>query len=705
MKEFSVMNGKLKVAQDSESDMREHSEECAMFVEKRDGQWEPEVIQKFNGKPRYTDDRVGPVINQVSGEMSDADFTVRVKPAGGTATKEIAKVYDGLVRSIRNNSGADQIFKHAAKQMLKTGIAGWEIVQDYSDADTFDQDLIIKPLHNYEKRVWIDPYSLEQNNKDANWGVILEYVSSEEYEEKFPKGNKASVGKSSDSDAYTHKPPFITIARAYYRKAIKRTIVEMSNGAVYEDDDDFKKVADDLARYEIVEVRRRERDSWKVFTRMFDGDDWLDEEQETVFNYIPIITIYGNYSVSEGKRLYHGIPEKLLDIQRVHNYAFSREIEEVALSPRAKFWMTRKQVSAVPQDITDLQTLNTNNKPVQFYENDSEVPGPPMQNGGGQVNPALRTIVTETGIGVNHAAGIFSANMGENPGLQSGKALEKQISQGNNGTRGYYDATEVAISWTGKLLVDAIPKAYDTQRQIRIIQEDGAQEMVMLNEPIIDQQTNQPVTLNDLSQGNYDVTCEMGAAYNSKMQEAVDMFIRSAERDPAAMEMGRDILYKNIDAPGFDDMAQRARANMITQGLIPEEQLTKEEQAAIQQKQAQQQDNQQPDPNMVMAEAEMGKAQAAQMQAQNKQQLDQSNMQIEMARMDIERQKIQLDVAKFQREKDDKYNVDAANIQQNQQKIDNKAKHDNDVLALKLTEMEIKFQQQLDAIVQGNQNL
>ncbi|MCJ8336472.1 MAG: hypothetical protein MJH10_19940, partial [Epibacterium sp.] len=582
------LKAKLNECQSAEKDIREHSKECALFVEKRDGQWEAEITAKFEGKPRYTDDRVSPLINQVAGEMSEADFTVRVKPAGGDATKEISRIYDGLIRSIRNQSNADYIFTMAGKQMLKTGVAGWEITQDYADADSFDQEIIIKPLHNYEQRVWIDPYSLMQDNRDANWGTILEYVSREEYEDKFPDGQMQSLGDGDISEAYYSKPDYITIGRLYYKKPHQREIVEMTNGKVYEVNEDFERIKDELAAIGVVENRRRVRDGHKVYTRMFDAGGYLNEEEETVFNHIPIVTVYGNYSVSEGKRIYHGIPEKLLDIQRVHNYAFSREIEEVALAPRAKFWMTRKQVSKNKQDIADLQSLNTNMKPVQFYEVDPEVPNPPQQNGGAQVNPALRTLVGETAFGVNHAAGLFSANLGDNRGLQSGVAIEKQINQGNNGTRTYFDSMSVAIAWTGQILIDSIPKVYDSTRQVRILGEDGSQEMLTLNETFIDSQTGEPVTLNDLSQGNYDVTCEMGAAYKNRQQEAVETFIRATERDPAAMELGRDILYKNIDAPGFDDLAERARAMLIAQDALPMEQLTQEERQWLEQQQAQQ---------------------------------------------------------------------------------------------------------------------
>jgi len=59
-------------------------------------------------------------------------------------------------------------------------------------------------------------------------------------------------------------------------------------------------------------------------------------------------------------------------------------------------------------------------------------------------------------------------------------------------------------------------------------------------------------------------------------------------------------------------------------------------------------------------------------------------------------------VQKFLREKEDKYNVDAAKIDQGQQKIDLDAQKMINEMSLKLTDMEIKLGQQLDAEVSAN---
>ena len=160
----------------------------------------------------------------------------------------------------------------------------------------------------------------------------------------------------------------------------------------------------------------------------------------------------------------------------------------------------------------------------------------------------------------------------------------------------------------------------------------------------------------------------------------------------------------------MDQMAERARTQMLQAGMIPESQWTDEERQLMQQME-EEMANQEPveDPMMVAAKAEEGKAQAAQMEAQNKQQQVQVDAQIKMAgvqvdqeKISLEREKLQLEAAKFMKGQDDKFNLAAAQIDQGQQKIDQDTQKMMNDMALKLTELEAQVGQQLNSEVQAN---
>jgi hypothetical protein len=163
--------------------------------------------------------------------------------------------------------------------------------------------------------------------------------------------------------------------------------------------------------------------------------------------------------------------------------------------------------------------------------------------------------------------------------------------------------------------------------------------MQVLNEPVIDNQTGEIITLNDLTKGQYSVTCRAGASFRNRQQETIETIIEIAKVDPSIIGMAGDILLNAIPTSAATQIGERKRLQMMSQGLIPQSQMTEEEVAQQQQAAAQAQgQGQQQDPAMLLAQAEMAKAQAEQMRAQ----VEVQRLQLETAKIQLEAQKMQL---------------------------------------------------------------
>jgi hypothetical protein len=591
----------LGAIQDAETDVREASREAQLFLHKRDGQWEPDVLVNED-KPRYTFDMTGPLIDQIAGEIENSEFGIRAQPAGGGATKEKAKLLDGMIRNIENMSGADDVYSQAARYMVEGGLDGWEVKQKFVDGDSFDQDLIIDPISNFTDSVWFWPFK-RPDASDSPACVKLEAISDQEYDKRWPKGSRQSVDSSRLSDAYFHKNEHIVVGQLYYVKKVQRELLRLSDGRVV----DAKQVAsvlDDLALQGIVVEQRRKREESVVFSRLFDGSDWLNKAQKTVFNRLPIVPVIANFTNIEYKNVWRGATEKLMDPQRVFNYAKSREVEEGALAPREKVWMTMEQ-AAGHQDT--LATLNTNSDAYQLYNPDPKAKTPPTKMNGATINPGLKTLSDDMTGMMRHTAGQYAASVGDNPNVQSGIAIMKLQDKGRLGSSKYFKAMKRGIRATGRILIDAIPKVYDTRRQVRIMNEDGSFEMAILNQTVFDQQTGQIVMVNDLSAGKYDITIMAGPSFRNRQQETVATIVDIGTVDPTFIELGGDILANNITAPGMELLAARKRQQLFQAGAIPAEQQTEEERAIVQK---QQETPPPPDPALVLAEAEASKAEA-----------------------------------------------------------------------------------------------
>lgn len=605
---YQTVSELLTEAQKADQDNRLLAKEAHLFVTDKSGQWESDWWNKNDGKPRYTFDQVSPVIDQIAGDIENSDFDIQIKPAGNDATKELAELRDGMVRNIESISDAQTTYSMAGRNIATAGIDHWLVKTDFVNDGSFDQDLIIEPLFNSSDRVWFDVGAQRQDRADSDYGFLLSAIPTADYKDRFPEGSGTSVSQGQDFNVFFNKAETIVIGHFYFRKLTDRELVKTSMGRVFEVNEDFEKIRNDLEKAgETVVDTRTIKDS-TFFIRLFDGSDWLEAEEETVFDTIPLVPVYANYKVIENKPLYHGAVLKLMDAQRVFNYAKSREIEEGALAPRAKYWMTQKQGEGFEDE---LGTLNTNNDPVQFYNEDESAPGPPQQQGGAQINAGLVTLSEDMRTTIGQNAGIFAAGMGNTPAFaQSGVAIEKLQIPKNNVTGKYIKALEVAICRTGQLLNEAIPKVYDADRTVRIMKEDGSFDIADINTEQLDEESGEMITLNDLTVGKYDITCRAGPSFDSRQSESVSALMEIAAVDPNVLGLGLDVLLKNINAPGVNKIADRVRKQLVDSGVIPEDQLTDDEKAEIEAAAEAAAENPPQDAGILLAEAEMAKAEA-----------------------------------------------------------------------------------------------
>jgi hypothetical protein len=636
----------VKEAQDAEKDMRQAVRDAKLFITKRDGQWDPYAWKKMDGRFRGTFDMCTPIVDGIAGEIDQSDFTLRVSPSGGKASKDTAKTIDGLIRNIRNISNAEDVFQSSGRSNVIGGFDAWEVVQDWIDGDSFDQDLFIRRVPNAVDSVWFDLGSVNQDRSDSKWGVKLQAIPTAQYKERWPKGSGQSIGDDKRNNAYWEKAETVTVGQLYYRKPVSIEIVRMTDGSVYKDDEKFKSVQDELALQNITiekddqgKEKRRTRKSWRVHSRMFDGSEWLAKSQETVFDFIPLVPVYGNFDIVENKSIYYGKIENLYDQQRSLNYAMSRDIEDGALSPSPTVWMTDAMAEG-----NDYSKMNTDRAPVRTFNPDPQLPGlTPQFTGGPQPSVGLQTTIGNMQQMMGASSGMFNAQQGNAAPTQSGIAGEQQINQGNIGSIKWFKPLEVAICHTGKIIINAIPRVYDATRQVRILEEDGTSSIVTLNQRVFDEQTQTNVELNDLTIGEYDVVCDVGPAFNSQQKETAQAFLDMSAIDPTTAARNKDIWLKNLSIPGMDLAAERERAFLFKSGEIPETQWTDEEKQEVQeQKDAAAGQDAQPTPEEMIGQAEIANAETSRISAEFDQQVKQIELQQSQQKLDQEGAKLEL---------------------------------------------------------------
>lgn len=580
--------------QEHEKEARDQAREAAHFITDKWGQWEQTVWDRFSDRPKYQIDLTKPVIDRIAGEIEQMEFGGTVIPSSGEAEEEISETYEGMLRTIDNMSNAQQIYQDAARKIIGPGYDAWLITTDWADADAFEQDILIRKIPNAIDRVWIPGVAEASKLTDLKSGFVDTYLSLKEYKRQFPEGSAMSVGEAASTTYYSGSPnDGIYVSDFYYIKETSKTLHLLSDGTVI-DDEDFQKASSALAGQGVSIVRSRKRKIPKCYMRKLDANDWLTDEKETPFSYIPIVECYGNFDVLEKKAVYYGEIKKLMDPQRIYNYSTSREIADGALAPVDKIAATVEQVRGHEDQNRE---LNTANDALFLYNADTSGAPPPYRMGGPSPNPQLLNTANRAQQDIKEISMSHNPMQGQGISGHSGKAYEILTQNADSASHKYIKALKKSVQQTYDIIIDAIPRVYDTvDRQVSLTQPDGTTQFAPINKQIFDELGNPAGSVNDLSQGRYTFKVMAGPAYTSRQSELVDVISKWAAIDPTIISEGGDILFGAMQQPGMEQIAERKRKSLLDSGMIPESQLTNKEREKIAQQIQMQQEQEQSNP-------------------------------------------------------------------------------------------------------------
>jgi hypothetical protein len=238
----------------------------------------------------------------------------------------------------------------------------------------------------------------------------------------------------------------------------------------------------------------------------------------------------------------------------MYNFWRTSMTESVALAPKAKWLLAEGQDEGHENEWA---MANIKSTPVLRYKQ-KDIEGVPA--------PAPTRLQPEPPPqGIMEAAGAISADLQMVLGVLdpnqlpsgniSGKALQGQQNQVDLSNFHFYDNMTRSIRQTGKIILDLIPKIYDTQRVMRIIGSDGQPDMTTINE-----KDAVGEVLNDVTVGEYDVVMDTGPGFQTKRQQAVESMMPLLTGNAELFNIAGDLVFRNMDFPGADVIADRLAA-------------------------------------------------------------------------------------------------------------------------------------------------
>lgn len=554
-------------------------------IEFLDGdQWPDDVKQnrKDECRPYLTFNKLPSIVDQIVGDQRQMRPAINVFPAQGdiqmanqevqnfTGTKDykLSEIYEGIIRNIEYSSNADMAYDTAFEHCAGWGLGYFRILTDYLDESSFDQDFIIRRIRNY-KSVLLDPDFQEPDGSDIEWGFIFSKIHKDEFERRYP-GKQAVSVQSTDQDQYEIwvDGDYVMLAEYYYLKDHTYTLYQMSDGMVL-NAEEVGPILDELAVAGVTIVNERQVKGKKCCWAKISGADVLEEEKDTVFRWIPIIPVLGKELVVDGTPIYRGAIRHAKDAQRMYNYSRTADIERTALVPKVPYVIADKQIDSYEND---WENANTSNKSYLKYKHVSGLPAP-MRQPPVSTNPGEAHQSMQASDDIKATTGMFDPSMGATSGATSGKQELVLQQKGDRGSFAFSDNMVRSIRHAGRILINAIPKLYDTNRLIRLRFPDDAEDFVEINKTIIDQQTGQPFIVNDMSVGKFDLVVKPGPSYSTQRHEALDSMTQVLQAAPQLWSVIGDLIAKNMDWPGADEFAERLKK------MVPPEILDEDEQA------------------------------------------------------------------------------------------------------------------------------
>jgi hypothetical protein len=549
----------LKFSNDADTMNRQEALEDLKFV--NGDQWPVELQNSRNleSRPVLTINKLDTYCRQVTNQQRQQRPRIKVHATNTEADAKVAKVISGIVRHIEVNSNADHAYDNGFDYAVRMGWGFWRVTTKYVREDSFDQEIYVDPVDN-PFTVYFDPNSIAPDGSDAEKCLVTTMMPKEVFRKLYPDlddGTSFTQRGTGDSQSEWITKEDIRIAEYFYTVREKATLYHLSDGTMkFADGKDFFQRLE-LAGLSVIDERPsfKKTIKWKKMTAIE-----VIEERDWPGRYIPIIPCYGRHVVIGDKRKKFGMIRNAKDPQRMYNFWQTSLTESIALAPKAKWIMAEGQDEGHENEWAQANVKSTSYLRYKQRDIDGQ-PAPPPQRL--QPEPPPAGVITAASVindDLQAIMGIFDPNQMPTGNI-SGKALNGQQQQIDLTNFDYYDNLTRSIAHTGKIILDLIRKIYDSERVLRIIGDDGKPDLVTLNE-----RTAVGEVLNDVTVGEYDVVMETGPGYNSKRQEAVDSMMGMLAADPTLMQTAGDLIFRNMDWPGADIIADRlATINPLSQ--------------------------------------------------------------------------------------------------------------------------------------------
>ncbi|HHK6104863.1 TPA: portal protein [Yersinia enterocolitica] len=619
-----------------QQDVREKCIEATRFARVPGGQWEgataagTKLDERFEKYPKFEINKISTELNRIISEYRNNRITVKFRPGDREASEELANKLNGLFRADYEETDGGEACDNAFDDGATGGFGCFRLATTFvNEYDPLDerQRITFEPVYDPSRSVWFDPDAKKYDKSDALWAFCMYSMSPEKYEAEYGKTPPSSLDVTSISswEYDWFEPEVIYIAKYYEVRKESVDVISYKQPLTGEiatyDSDQVEDIQDELAAAGFEEVARRSVKRKRIYVSVVDGENFLEKPRRIPGEHIPLIPVYGKRWFIDDIERVEGHIAKAMDPQRLYNLQVSMLADTASQDPGSIPIVDMEQVRGLEKHWENRDSKRPAFLPLRSVKNKAgDIVAAATPAGYTQpavLNQALAALLQQTSADIQEVTGSSQA-MQQMPSNVSQGTVNDLMNRSDMASFIYLDNMAKSQKRAGEVWLSMAREVYGSDREVRVVNEDGSDDIALMNAAVVDEETGRTVALNDLSTGRYDVTVDVGPSYTSRRDATVSVLTNVLSSmlpgDPMRPAI-QGVILDNIDGEGMDDIKEFNRNQLLTSGVAKPR--NQKEQAMVQQSQQAQQ--QQPSPEMIAAMAQDKLANAELQKAANEQ--------------------------------------------------------------------------------------
>ncbi len=617
-----------------QQDVREKCVEATRFARVPGGQWEgataagTKLDDQCEKYPKFEINKVATELNRIISEYRNNRITVKFRPGDREASEDLANKLNGLFRADYEETDGGEACDNAFDDAATGGFGCFRLtsmlVNEYDPMDE-RQRIAIEPVYDPSRSVWFDPDAKKYDKSDALWAFCMYSLSPEKYESEYGKTPPSSLDTTTiTSWEYDwFEPEVVYIAKYYEVRKESVDVISYQQPITGEiatyDSDQIEDIEDELADAGFVEVARRSVKRRRVYVSVVDGENFLEKPRRIPGEHIPLIPVYGKRWFIDDIERVEGHIAKAMDPQRLYNLQVSMLADTASQDPGQIPIVGMEQIRGLEKHWEARNKKRPAFLPLREVKDKAGniISGatPAGYTQPAVMNQALAALLQQTSADIQEVTGGSQA-MQQMPSNISQDTVSNLMNRSDMASFIYLDNMAKSLKRAGEVWLSMAREVYGSDREVRVVNDDGTDDIALMNAQVVDRQTGNVVALNDLSTGRYDVTVDVGPSYTARRDATVSALTQVLQtmlpQDPMRPVI-QGIILDNLDGEGMDDFKEFNRKQLLTSGAVKPRNESEAQMVA----QAQAAQQQQPNPEMVAAMAQDKLANAELMKAEN----------------------------------------------------------------------------------------